>query len=92
MFSSIVLCAGPYRASPECQLYLVKVSNWTPALPDETLLGDIQVEHVECMVYGFDLAHLYEPHLNVLGRSHQDTVTMVLGLLQHLQSHNTEHS
>ena len=47
-------------------------------------MGDVQVEHVEGVVDGLDLAHLDEPHLDILGCRHKYTVTMVLGLRQHL--------
>ena len=67
-------------------MYLVEVSDWTPALSDEAFLRDIEVEHVECVVDGFDLAHLDEPDLDVLSGGDQHTVTVILCLLQNLWS------
>ena len=72
------------RATPESLLNAVEVCHRTPALCDETLVGDVQVEHVEGVVDGLDLAHLDEPHLDVLGCCHKYAMTMVLGLRQHL--------
>lgn len=68
------------RAPPERLLDAIEISDGTPALGDETLLRDVQVEHVERVVDGLDLAHLDEPHLDVLGRRHQHAMTVVLGL------------
>ena len=45
---------------------LVKVIDWTPALADEALLRHVDVEEVEGVVDGLDLAHLYEPVLVLL--------------------------
>lgn len=39
-------------------MYAVKVSDWTPTLPDETLGGEIKVAHVKSVVDGLDLCHL----------------------------------
>ena len=64
----------------------VEIGDRAPAFSDETLLCDVQVEHVEGMVDGLDLAHLDVPHLDVLGRGHEDPVSVVLGLAKDLQS------
>ncbi len=75
-----------YSAWLESLLYLWQVIDGAPALCDQTLLCHIQVEHVQCVVDGFDLAHLDEPNLDVLGSCYQHSVTMILGLRQHLKS------
>ncbi|CAN7977326.1 unnamed protein product, partial [Ixodes persulcatus] len=75
-----------HSAPAQCKLDLLEVRDCTPALCDEALLGDVQVEQVQGVVDGFDLAHLHKPVLDVLGRSHQHPVTVVLGLAEHLRN------
>ena len=59
-----------YRSTTKGHLYLLQVSYWTPTFPDETLLGDVEVEHVQRVVDRLDLAYLDEPDLDVLGGRH----------------------
>ena len=73
-----------YRSTAQSHLYLLKVVDWTPTLADETFLRDVQVEHVERVVDGFDLAHLDEPYFDVLSGCHQHAMTMILRLAQYL--------
>lgn len=54
----------------------LNVQGGDPALGDQALLGDVQVEEVEGVVDGLDLADLHEPDLDVLGRSHQHPVSI----------------
>ena len=75
-----------HGAAAQGELDLVEVGHGAPALGDETLLGDVQVEHVERVVDGLDLTHLDEPHLDVLSSRHQHAVTVVLGLTEHLST------
>jgi hypothetical protein len=75
-----------YSSSPEGQLNGLQVQNRHPALRNQTLLGYIQVEQVQCVVNGFNLAHFNEPVLDVLCSSNQDSVSVVLGLPQNLQT------
>ena len=76
--------AGPLRAAPQRQLDRLGVGRRHPALGDQTLLRHVQVEPVERVVDGLDLAHLDEPGADVLGGGDQHAVTVVLGLGQHL--------
>jgi hypothetical protein len=55
-----------YCAAFERELDLVHVTGRTPALGDQTLLCHIQVEEVERVVDGLDLAHLGQPDAHVL--------------------------
>jgi len=50
-------------ATSQCHLYFIKIYNWTPAFSNQTFLCHIQIEHVQCVVDGFDLAHFDKPHL-----------------------------
>jgi hypothetical protein len=43
-------------------------------------MGYVEVEKVESVIDGFDLAHLDEPHLDIFGRGRKDALTMVVGL------------
>ena len=72
------------RSTAQSHLDLLQVVDRTPALADETFLRHVEVEHVERVVDRFDLAHLDEPHLDVLGGGHQHAVTVVLSLTEHL--------
>ena len=69
-----------YSATPKSLLDAIQISHRAPALSNETFLGNIKVEHVQRVVDGLDLAHFDGPHFNVLGRSHQNSVPVVLGL------------
>lgn len=51
-------------AAPQGQLDGLQVEPWDPALGDQTLLAGVQVEEVERVVDGLDLADLHEPNLN----------------------------
>ena len=82
-----VVPGGPsaHRATPQCQLDLVEVDDGTPALADEALVRHVEVEEVQRVVDRLHLAHLHEPHLDVLGGSDEHAMTVVLGLAQHLR-------
>lgn len=69
-----------YRSSPQRQLDGLHVQRRHPALSNETLLRHVQIEQVQRVVNGLDLAHLYEPVLDVLRSSNQHAVTVVLSL------------
>ena len=43
-------------------------------------MRDIEVKQVEGVIYGLDLAHLHEPHLDVLGRCGKNALAMIVGL------------
>jgi hypothetical protein len=58
-----------YSATTESHLDFVQIFHRTPAFPNQTLLGDIQVEHVQRVIDCFDLADLDKPHFDVLGSS-----------------------
>ena len=73
-----------YGSAAQRHLDLLEVVDWTPALADEALLRHVQVEHVQRVIDRLDLAHLDEPLLDVLGGRHEDAVTVVLRLTQHL--------
>jgi hypothetical protein len=75
-----------YSSPPEGQLNGLQVQNRHPALCDQTLLGHIQVEQVQRVINGFDLAHFNEPVLDVFCSSNQDSMSMVLSLTQNLQA------
>ena len=81
-----------YSSSSKCKLYFVQVSNWAPALSNQTLLCDIQIEHVQGVVDSFDLSHFDEPHLDVFGGCHQYPMTVVLCLPKHLFKNMQEYS
>lgn len=72
------------RSTAQSYLDLLEVVDRAPAFTDEAFLRHVEVEHVESVVDRFDLPHLDEPDLDVLGGSHQDAVTMVLRLTQNL--------
>lgn len=65
---------------PECQLNSFDVGSWNPALGNQTLLSDIQVEVVESVIDGLDLANLDEPNLDVLGGRDEYAMPVVIGL------------
>lgn len=75
-----------YRASAKCLLNAVKISNRAPTLCNQTLLSDIKVKHVKCVVDRLDLPHLDKPNLDVFGSCYQHTVSMVLSLCQNLEN------
>jgi hypothetical protein len=56
-----------YSAPTKRQLNGLQVQRRHPALSNETLLCHVQVEQVQSVVDGFDLAHLHEPVGDVLG-------------------------
>ena len=43
-------------------------------------MGYVEIEEVESVIDGFDLAHLDEPHLDIFGRSRKDSLPMIIGL------------
>ena len=85
MLNSVASRKVYYRCATKGKLYALQVSDRAPTLSNETLLCDVQVEHVQSVVDRLDLAHFDVPDLDVLGGRHQDSVSMVLGLSQHLQ-------
>jgi hypothetical protein len=56
-----------YSAPAKRQLNGLQVQRRHPALGNETLLGHVQVEQVQSVVDGLDLAHLHKPVGDVLG-------------------------
>jgi len=72
------------RSAAQGHLDLFEIVDRTPTLGDEAFLRHVQVEHVERVVDGFDLAHFDEPHFDVLGGCNQHAMTVVLRLAQHL--------
>lgn len=46
------------RSTSESILYLIEVRYWTPAFSNKTLVSDIKIKHIHCVVNGFNLAHL----------------------------------
>jgi hypothetical protein len=65
---------------PKCQLNGFNIGSWNPAFSDQTLLSDIQVEVVESVIDGLDLANLDEPDLDILGGRNQHAMPVVVGL------------
>jgi len=65
---------------PESQLYGFNIRGWNPAFGDQTLLSNIQVEVVESVIDGLDLANLDEPNFDVLGGRDKDAMPVVVGL------------
>ena len=59
-----------HGATTQGQLDGFDVQHGYPALRDETLLCDIQIEEIQRVVDGLDLSHLDEPVLDVLRCSH----------------------
>ena len=43
-------------------------------------MGYVEVEKVESVIDGFDLAHLDEPHLDIFGRGRKNTLPMIVRL------------
>lgn len=75
--------SGPLRTAAQRDLNRLEVQQRHPALRDQTLLRHVQIEQVQRVVDRFDLAHLHEPILQVLGSRHQHPVPMVLRLAEH---------
>lgn len=75
-----------HRPSAESELDGVQVRDGTPHLSNQTLLGDVDVAQVERVVDGLHLPHLDEPHPHGLGGGLQHSLTVVLCLVQHLQT------
>ena len=71
------------RSTAQRQLDRFCVGRWHPALGDQAFLRYVQVEPVERMVDGLDLAHLDEPSADVFGGGDQHSVTVVLSLGQY---------
>ena len=65
---------------PECQLYGFNISSWNPAFSNQTLLSDVQVEVVESVIDGLDLADLDEPNFDILGGRDEHAMPVVVGL------------
>ena len=59
-----------------------QIGDRNPALGNQALLRHVQVEEIQRVVDGLDLAHLDEPVLDVLGRSDQHPVAVVLSLAE----------
>jgi len=74
-----------HRPSAQSKLDGVQVRDGAPHLSDQTLLRDVDVAQVERVVDGLHLPHLDEPHTHGLGGGLQHSLTVVLGLVQHLQ-------
>lgn len=74
-----------YRSSAQSQVDLIQIRHRAPAFRDETLLGDVQVEEIEGVVDGLELAYLDEPHPETLGGQGEEALTMLLGLAQNLR-------
>lgn len=79
-----IICKCLYRSPAQCQLDSLQVQGRHPALGDEALLRHIQIEQVQRVVDGLNLAHLHEPVFDVLGGSHENAVTVVLRLSENL--------
>lgn len=76
-----------YGATRERVLRRLEVLDRQPALADETLVGHVQVEQVERVVDGFDLAHFDEPHDQIARCILQRAPPVLFRLLQHLPVH-----
>ena len=72
-------------STPESKLDGVKVSNRTPDFSYEAFLGHINVAEVQSVIDCLHLAHLYEPDTDILCRSLQNPLPMILCLVQHLE-------
>ena len=53
------------------------IIRWYPNFSNETFLSDIQIEHVQSVVNGFDFPDFYEPAFNVFGGCYQNTMPLV---------------
>jgi hypothetical protein len=72
---------------------VVKISDRTPALGDQTLLRNINIEQIESMINGLDFARFRHPHSNILCGCNQNTMSMILSLAQNsLQIFNSGHN
>jgi len=74
-----------YLSPLQSMVNLVEVSSCTPAFCNQTLLCDVQVKHVQHVIYGFNLLHFNEPVLDVLSCQHKYSVSVISCLRQHLQ-------
>ena len=74
--------AGLFSSPSERKLNGFYVDDRDPALGDQTLLCDVQVEVVQSVVDGLDLANLDEPDLDVLGGCDKDSVSVIVGLAE----------
>jgi hypothetical protein len=68
------------RAPSQSHLNRRQIGGRDPALSYQTLVGHVQVEEVEGVIDGFDLPHLDEPQLDILGGGGKNTLAVVVGL------------
>ena len=68
------------RTSPERHLDLFQIGSRDPAFGDQTLLGHVQVEQIQGVVDGFDLADLDEPPLDFFGGLSKDCSSKIVRL------------
>ena len=64
--------------------YRIHLIDWTPSFSNEVLLFD--AEHIQCMVYGLNFAHLYEPARQIIWYSIQNPSSLLLWLRYDLQA------
>lgn len=85
-----VLCINnyTYRSISQSLLYIGQVGSGHPAFSDQTLLGHVHVEQVQCVVDSLHLADHDGPAGELLGHAGQDTLSVIAGLVQHLLSEN----
>ena len=72
-----------YRSLVEGKLDARELANGRPALGDQTLLIDLQIEEVHRVIDGLHLAHATEPGLEVLRGIAQKTLAQIQRLVQH---------
>lgn len=81
-----------YRSASQSQLDGLCVEQRDPALGNQTLLRHVQVEQVESVIDGLDLADLDEPIFEFLRRGDEHAMTMILSLTENgVQIFNASH-
>lgn len=81
----MILENNSYTSSIQSISNAINLKQWDPALADETLLSDVQIEEVQGVINSLNLPHFDEPDSNILSSGYQDSMSMVLSLPQNLK-------
>lgn len=73
-----------HGASSESKLDGIEVRDRTPDFSNQALLGHVNVTQVQGMVDSLHLPHFDEPDADIFSSCLQDSLAMVLRLVQHL--------